>query len=71
MDQHQPFVRMELNVNTGADSGRMELTTDQREKLFFAMQKLAEEKRYRILANHPPEYWENYLEAVKRRRLGR
>ncbi|SDF79622.1 hypothetical protein SAMN04487996_112219 [Dyadobacter soli] len=61
---------MELNINTTTNSGRIELTADQREKLFSAMQKLAEEKRALILANHSPEYWENYRNAFQRRRLG-
>lgn len=58
---------MELNLNNSTDLGRMELTADQIEKLFSAMQKLAREKRDLIIANHPPEYWENYRNAVKRR----
>lgn len=59
---------MELNLNNSTDSGRVELTADQTEKLFSAMQKLAREKRDLIVASHPPEYWENYWEAVKLRR---
>ena len=61
---------MELNVNGKADPRRLELTVDQVEKLFSGMQKLAREKRDRIIASHSPEYWENYWNAVKRRRLG-
>ena len=60
---------MELNVNNSTDSGRFQLTPDQLNRLRPEMEKLAREKRNRILANHPPEYWENYRDAVKRRRM--
>lgn len=60
---------MELNVNNGTDTGRIHLTTDELEKLRSAMKKLAKEKLDSIIANHSPEYWENYWNAVKRRRM--
>lgn len=60
---------MELNVNNGPDSGRIQLSTDELERLRPAMEKLAKEKLDRIMANHSPEYWENYRNAVKRRRM--
>lgn len=60
---------MELDVNNSTDSGRFQLTPDQLDRLRPAMEKLVRQKRDRILANHSPEYWENYRNAVKRRRM--
>jgi len=61
---------MEPHLNNSTDSVRIELTNVQMEALFLAMEKLAKKKRRLILANHPPEYWDNYLNRVKQRREG-
>jgi hypothetical protein len=60
---------MELNVNNSTDSGRIKLTADELERLRPAAEKFAKEKLDCIIANHSPEYWENYWNAVKRRRM--
>jgi hypothetical protein len=59
---------MEFNINNGTDPGRIQFTGEELESLRSAMEKLAKEKWDCIIANHPPEYWENYWNAVKRRR---
>jgi len=59
---------MELNVNKSTDSGRIQLTAEELERLRSAAEKFGKEKLDLIIANHPPEYWENYWNAVKRRR---
>ncbi|MDR6804311.1 hypothetical protein J2Y45_001580 [Dyadobacter sp. BE34] len=61
---------MALNVNNNADSDRIQFTSDELEKLRIVAEKLGKEKLARIVANHPPEYWENYWNAMKRHRLG-
>jgi hypothetical protein len=60
---------MEVNVKNRKGAGRIQLTVDELDRLRLAAKKFGREKLDRIIAGHSPEYWENYWEAVKRRRV--
>ncbi|SEI38815.1 hypothetical protein SAMN05216327_101141 [Dyadobacter sp. SG02] len=61
---------MKSEVINNTSSGRIEFTAGELERLRLAARKFGREKLDRIIANHPPEYWENYWKAMEERRAG-